>query len=160
VLLAGSVALSQPKIGYVNSSKIFQEIPEAQDAQRRIDAMTKPVEDSIAALQKQLQDKFEEYRKKESMMTDAAKRSAQDELQALQVRAREYAQEKDTELSKQRDRIIEPLKEKILRAIEQVAKAEKYTFVFDQTETVRVLLYGDPREDLTNRVIDKLKRGK
>jgi outer membrane protein len=111
-------------------------------------------------MQKELQDKYEEYRKKQALMNDAAKRTAEDELQALQLRAREYAQDRDTDLAKQRDRIIEPLKDKILKAIEQVAKMEKYTFVFDQTENVRVLLYGDPREDLTNRVIDKLKRGK
>jgi len=32
--------------------------------------------------------------------------------------------------------------------------------VFDQTEQVQILLYGDPNHDLTFKVIDRLKRGK
>jgi Skp family chaperone for outer membrane proteins len=52
------------------------------------------------------------------------------------------------------------LKEKILKAIERIAKAEKYNFVFDRTEQVNILLYADSKDDLTNRVLDNLKRGK
>ncbi|HET6273964.1 MAG TPA: OmpH family outer membrane protein [Bacteroidota bacterium] len=151
------------KIGYVNSTKIFQELPEAQEAQRRIDGMTRPFQDSLAAMEKDLTTKIEEYQKKEALMNDAAKKAAQQEFADLRRRYEEFRVEKfgnDGELAKQTDRIINPLKEKILKAIEQVAKQEKYTFVFDQTDQVRVLLYGDTKEDLTNRVIDKLKRGK
>lgn len=156
-------AYAQQKVGYVNSTKIFQEIPEAQDAQKRIDAITKPYQDSLAAMERDLQTKIEEYQKKEALMNEAAKRSAQQEFGDLKRKYDEFRFEKfgnEGDIAKQTDKIINPLKEKILRAIESVAKAEKYTFVFDQTENVKVLLYGDPREDLTNRVIDKLKRGK
>jgi outer membrane protein len=156
-------ANAQQKIAYVNSTKIFQEIPEAQDAQKKIDALTKPYQDTLATMEKDLQDRIEEYQKKESLMNDAAKKAAQQEFADLKRKYDEFRFEKfgnDGEVAKKTDRIINPLKEKILRAIEAVAKAEKYTFVFDQTENVKVLLYGDPKEDLTNRVIDKLKRGK
>jgi outer membrane protein len=156
-------ARAQQKIGYVNSSKIFQEIPEAQDAQKKIDALTKPYQDTLATMEKDLQDRIEDYQKKEPLMNDAAKKAAQQEFADLKRKYDEFRFEKfgnDGEVAKRTDKIINPLKEKILRAIESVAKSEKYTFVFDQTENVKVLLYGDPKEDLTNRVIDKLKRGK
>ena len=164
LVLASAVATSaQQKIGFVNSTKIFQEIPEAQDAQKRIDAITKPYQDSLAAMEKALQTKIDEYQKKESLMNDAAKKAAQQEFSDLKQKYDQFRLEKfgnDGEIAKQTDKIINPLKDKILKAIEKVAKGEKYTFVFDQTENVKVLLYGDPREDLTNRVIDLLKRGK
>lgn len=166
VLLMAVIGMSgaqQQKIGYVNSTKIFQEIPEAQEAQKRIDALTKPYQDTLATMEKELQAKIDDYQKRESLLNDAAKKSAQQEFADLKRKYDEFRLEKfgtDGELAKQTDKIINPLKDKILRAIERVAKAEKYTFVFDQTENVKVLLYGDPREDLTNRVIDMLKRGK
>lgn len=162
VLIAGASS-AQQKIGYVNSTKIFQEIPEAQDAQKKIDAITKPYQDSLAAMEKELQVKIEEYQKKETLMNDAAKKAAQQEFSDLKRKYDEFRLDKfgnDGEIAKQTDKIITPLKDKILKAIEKVAKEEKYTFIFDQTENVKVLLYGDSREDLTNRVIDKLKRGK
>ena len=151
------------KIGYVNSTKIFQELPEAQDAQKRIDALSKPLQDSLEAKQRDLQAKYDEYQKKEAMMNEAAKRAAQQEILELERKYNEFRIEKfgnDGDLAKQTDRIITPIKDKIIKAIAAVAKEEKYNFVFDKTEQVLVLLYGDTNHDLTFKVIDKLKRNK
>jgi outer membrane protein len=165
LLLAISLPLSAQtqKIGYVNSAKIFQELPEAKDAQRRIDAMQKSIQDSLELMQRQFQTKYEDYQKKESLMNEAAKRSAQEELVSMQRDFELYRQQKlgnDSELAKESERLLEPLKEKVLKAIERVARDEKYSFIFDRTDQVTVLLYGDSNHDLTYKVIDKLKRGK
>jgi outer membrane protein len=160
-LTLGAMPLfAQQRIGYVNSPKIFEELPEAKDASKRLEAFAKPVQDTLATFQKRLEEKVEEYQKKEGMMNDAAKKSAQQEIQDLQLRAREYATAKDQELAKHRERILAPLKEKIMRAIERVAKAEKYSYVLDQNDQLNILLYAEPKDDLTNRVLDNLKRGK
>lgn len=151
------------KIGFVNSAKIFQELPEAKEAQKKIDAITKPYQDSLEMKEKHLQARYDEYQKKEALMTDAAKKAAQQELLELQRNYNEFRAEKfggDGELAKQTDKVLAPLKDKILKGIEKVAKEEKYSFVFDQTEQVKVLLYGDVSHDLTYKVIDRLKRGK
>jgi outer membrane protein len=151
------------KIGFVNSGKIFQELPEAQDAQKRIDAMTKPIQDAIETKEKELQAKIDDYKKKESMMNDAAKKTAQDEILDLEQKYRAYRAEKlgnDGELAKETEKVLAPLKAKILAGIERIAKEEKYAFVFDKTEQVNILLYGEPSHDLTFKVIDRLKRGK
>ncbi len=160
MLMIAAGANAQQKVGYVNSTKIFSEIPEAADAQKRLEALAKPIQDEIEKREKEIDNKLNEYKQKEALMNDAAKRTAQQEIYDMDQKLREYKLQKNEELGKQQDKIINPIKDKILKAIEAIAKAEKYTFVFDQTENVRVLLYGDPREDLTNRVIDRLKRGK
>lgn len=162
-LALGSSAFAQQKIGFVNSTKIFQEIPEAKEAQRKLEAAAKPIQDEIEKREKVIQDKLDEYKKKEAVMNDAAKRTAQQEIYDLDQQLREYKLDKlgnDGELAKQQEKILNPVKEKILKAIERVAKDLKYSFVFDQTDNVRVLLYGEPASDLTFKVIDRLKTGK
>jgi len=114
-------------------------------------------------MQKDLQARYEDYQKKESMMNDASKRTEQQKLVEMERRANEYRVEKfgqDGELARQTEKIINPIREKIKSAIASVAKEEKYSFVFDKTEQIQVLLYGDPNQDITFKVIDKLKRGK
>ena len=162
-VLAGVLQAQSQKIGFVNSSKIFQELPEAQEAQRRIDALTKPVQDELDRREREIQSKVDDYKKKESMMNEAAKKAAQEEVLRLEESYRAYRQEKlsnDGELAKETEKVLAPLKAKILQGIERVAKEEKYTFVFDKTEQVNILLYGDTAHDLTFKVIDRLKRGK
>jgi outer membrane protein len=164
LMLCGLTAQAQTqKIGYVNSTKIFQEYPAALDAQKKIDAIGRPFQDSLEAMQKDLQARYEDYQKKEAMMNDVAKKSKQQELVELERRANEYRTEKfgqDGELARKTEQIINPVREKIKAAIAVIAKEEKYSFVFDRTEQIQVLLYGDPNQDLTFKVIDRLKRGR
>jgi outer membrane protein len=164
LVLFGAAAQAQTqKIGYVNSTKIFQEYPAALDAQKKIDAIGRPLQDSLEAMQRDLQARYEDYQKKEAMMNDASKKAKQQELVDLERQANQYRAEKfgqDGQLARETEKIINPIREKIKTAISAVAKEEKYSFVFDKTEQIQVLLYGDPNHDITFKVIDKLKRGK
>jgi outer membrane protein len=164
VAVGASCAFAQAqKIGYVNSAKIFQELPAAQDAQKKIDALGKPIQDSLETMQKELQARYEEYQKKEALMTDAAKKTEQQKLVDYQRKAEEYRVAKlgnDGELARATEQLLAPLRERIKAAIATVAKEEKYSFIFDKTENVQILLYGDPTHDVTFKVIDRLKRGK
>jgi outer membrane protein len=164
LLLAASTVLGQTqKIGYVNSAKIFQERPDAQAAQRRIDAVAKPYQDSLEAMQKELTSRYEDYQKKEGLMNDASKRSEQQKLIEMERQFNQYRLEKfgnDGIIARESEKILAPIREKIRVSIANVAKEEKYAFVFDRTEQVQVLLYGDPAHDITFKVIDRLKRGK
>lgn len=164
VLVAVPQAFTQSqKIGYVNSAKIFQELPAAQDAQRRIDALSKPVQDSLEAMQRDLQARYEDYQKREALLNDAAKKSEQQKLIETERRMNEYRVQKlgnDGELARETEKLLNPLRERIKNAIATVAREEKYSFVFDKTETIQILLYGDPTHDITFKVIDRLKRGK
>ena len=159
-LCAAPALLAQQRIGFVNSAKIFDELPEARAAAKQLEGYAKPIQDSLQMMQKQIEEKYSDYQKKESMMTDASKRTTQQEIQDLQLRAREYAQTKDQDLARQREKIFTPVKDKILKAIERIARSEKYSFVLDQNENVNIVLYADPKDDLTNRVLDNLKRGR
>lgn len=164
VVLFGVAAQAQTqKIGFVNSTKIFQEYPAALEAQKKIDAVGRPFQDSLEAMQRELQSRYEDYQKKESMMNDQAKRAEQQKLVELERRANEYRLEKfgtDGELARETEKIINPVRERIKSAIAAVAKEERFSFVFDKTEQIQVLLYGDPNQDITFKVIDRLKRGR
>jgi outer membrane protein len=151
------------KIGYVNSAKIFQELPDAQIAQRKIDALSKPIQDTLEAMQRNLQTSYEEYQKKESLYNESTKKAEQQKLIEMERKMQEFRAAKlgqDGDLAKQTEKLLTPIRDKIRTAIATVAKEEKYNFVFDRTEQVQILLYGDPVHDMTYKVIDRLKRGK
>lgn len=151
----------QLKIGYVNSAKILEEYPEAQDAKKKLEAYGKRIQDSLEAMSSVYQAKLQEFQQKSSLMTDQAKQSMQQDLIAMEQRAMDYRERKlgrEGELSQYQDKILTPVYDKVKKIIEEVAKAEKLTFVFDKTDAVQILLYGDTKYDYTYRVIDRLKR--
>lgn len=161
-LASASMAGAQQRIAFVNSSKIFQELPAAQDAQKRIDGIGKPMQDSLETMKKELQEKYAEYQKKEALYNDATKKTEQQKLLEQERAVQEYQLTRfgqDGVLAHQSETIINPIRDRIKAAIGSVARELKYNFVFDKTEQIQILLYGDPKDDITFKVIDKLRRG-
>jgi outer membrane protein len=159
LLTAGIAAAQTTKAAYVDSEKILGELPEAQKASQELGAMVKSWQDSVAAMQSDLQKQVDEYQKQQSVMAAAKKDAEEKRLNDLNVRWREfYAQKLDPqkgEAAQEREKRLAPIREKVLRAIEAVAKEDGFTFVFDRAN----VLFADAKVDLTYKVIDRLKRG-
>jgi outer membrane protein len=154
---------SSLKIAYVNSATIIRELPEAQQVQKDLEANVKVWQDELEKMSKELQDGLDDYQKKKDMMDPKAKEDKEKSLQQLQTRAREYQYQKfDTregEAVKMREQKFAPIQARILEAIEKTAKEDGFTYVFDKMENATILLFADPKFDLTYKVIDRLKRG-
>jgi outer membrane protein len=151
-----------PKIGYVNSSQVLQQFPEAQEVNKKLEGMSRQWQTELEKMGSDLQSKYEDFQKKEPLLKEDEKQVRRQELIELEQRGIQYRQEKfgsDGQLAALTDSLLTPLKQKVIRVIEQVAKEEKLQFIFDRNEQIMVMLYGDPKFDYTNLVIDKLKRG-
>jgi outer membrane protein len=154
---------AQVKIGFVNSAKILQEYPEAVDANRRLDEMGKRWQAELETMSKTYQQRVQDYQKKEALMKEDEKKAQQEDLLAQERKIYDYRQQKfcnEGDLAVTTDSLLRPIKQKVMRVIESVAKDQKIQFMFDRNEQIVVLLYGEPKYDYTNLVIDKLKRGK
>lgn len=159
--VAGSTARAQLKIGYVNSETILKELPEAKDAKEKLAAIVKGWNDEIEKMSKDLQEKYEDYQKKQGLYNEQTKQVEQKRLIEQEQKMNEYRQQKfgqQGELAMQQDKVMQPIKEKVFRAIEKVAKEKQLSFVFDKATDV-LLLYADVKFDYTPDVQIYLKRG-
>jgi outer membrane protein len=150
------------KVGFVNSSKILQEYPEAQEVNKKLDAMAQAWQAEFEKMSKDFETKFQDYKKKEALMPDDQKRAAQEDLALMEQKGVAYRQQKfgqNGDLAMATDSLLGPVKKKVLKVIEQAAKEEKLQFIFDRNDQITVLLYGEAKYDYTNYIIDKLKRG-
>ena len=158
-LLVTVAAAQSGKSAFVDSEKILGDLPEAQQASKELDAMVKAWQDSVQQMSDNLQKQVEDFQNRQSVMSTTAKDAEQRRLQDLNQQIRDYYTKKldprTGEAVAEREKRLAPIRDKVLKAIETVAKEEGYTFVFDKAN----LLYGDSRVDLTYKVLDRLKRG-
>ncbi len=155
-----SNAQDKLKIGYVNSDTILKNLPEAKDAQDKLAAIAKNWQDELDRMSKDLQAKYEDYQKKQAMYNDATRQTEQQKLVAEQQKVQQYNEDKfgqKGEFALQRDKLMTPIRDKIMKAIEKVAKEEKLNFVFDKAGDA-VVLYADASFDITYKVLDRMKR--
>ncbi|MBN1398579.1 MAG: OmpH family outer membrane protein [Bacteroidetes bacterium] len=165
LMLAVSVSSAQQnaKIAFVNSETILRELPEAQALRKELESTIKVWQDELEKMSKELQEGIEDYQKKQAMLDPKAKADKEKSLQDLQQKARDYQYQKfdsrDGEAVKLREKKFAPIQDRVMKAIEKVAKEGKFNFVFDKLDVTSNLLYADSKYDLTYKVIDRLKTG-
>jgi len=163
ILLFGTMSFGQTKIGYVDSQLILQQLPAAIKAQGDLDALTNKWSAHIDSLTKELQKEYAAYQKNAKKYSKSKLQSEQKKLVAKQKVIDDYKKAKfgqpNGEIYKKNEEIFGPVKKQIYDAIKKVAKAEKMNFVLDKAGDA-IILYGDPKYDVTYKVLDKLKTGK
>ncbi|MBE0643438.1 MAG: OmpH family outer membrane protein [Bacteroidetes bacterium] len=150
------------KIGYVDSQKIFEGLPEAQDVQKQLDKQLGLWQDTLETMSKEYMTEVEAYQAQQAMMSASVKEEKQQVLIRMQqdvtdYRTRKFGQTGDA--ARLRQAMLQPLQNKVLKAIEEMAKEEKLNFVFDKIEDAALLLYAEAKFDYTFKVLDFLKRG-
>ncbi len=149
---------SQLKIGYVDSETIMRQLPEAQEAQRRVDELIKQWQGELQKMRDEWKTKYDEYEKRKLILTDEARAQMEKELTELDRKIADFQMQKfgpDGELYRRQAEIVKPIQDKIFNAIKEVALEEGYDFVFDKSGEI-LLLYANEKYDLTQKVLNKL----
>ncbi len=157
-----SFAQTTQKLGYVDSQTILTQLPESIKAQGDLDALTNKWTAQLDSMTQAYQAALANYQKQANTMPEDKKLAAQQNLIAQEQSLIDFRRLKfgqgTGEIYKKQEELFNPVKEKIYRAIEEVAKREGMQFVFDKSGDI-VLLYADAAFDITYQVLDKLKRG-
>lgn len=156
---AASGLRAQSRIGFLDAAAILKRMPEAQDAQAQLDRMTDEWKREAATMDQELTRKRNEYERKKLIMTDAERSAVEVDISELKKRLDKYRQDKfgaSGELFTQQQSLMQPVYDKLLKAIEEAAAEAKYDYVFDRSSKDHLMLYSNAKFDLTLNVAKKL----
>ena len=153
-----TAVLAQQKIAYVDSDLIYENYPEFSTAQQSLDRVAEQWEQDLAERQDRLDEMFQEYQARELLYTAESRQQKQNEIIAAEEeleRLRRQYFGPEGQLFEQQEQILRPIQEKVLIAIEEVAEAEGYDYVFDRGGDF-VFLYTNEKLDITDLVLEEL----
>lgn len=148
------------KIGHVSSEAIMKELPDAQDAQRQLDALVVEWQNELQKMQQEWQRKYDEYDKRKLIMTDQRRADAEKELQELDRRIAEFRNQKfgqNGELFNKQNELMKPVQDRVFKAIQDVAIEEGYDYIFDKSGEI-LMMYANEKNDVTAKVLAKLQQ--
>jgi outer membrane protein len=147
-----------PKIGYTSVEYIITQVPESKQIQADLEAYGKQLENQLQSKQKMLQEKYEAYQKGAATMADAIRADKEREIRDLQQQLVDFQKDAEESLLKKENQLLEPLLEKIEKAINEVAKEEEYTYIInsDAGRNATVLLYKKEEFNITDKVLKKV----
>jgi len=159
LLLAVPSVFPQGKIGHINSEAIFKALPEAQDAQRSLDAQMTEWDKELQQMQAEWKKKLDEYDKKKLIMTDQSKLEAEQELRTLEKNIAEFRNKKfgpNGELFLQQNEVMKPIQNKLFQVLKDIAREDEYDYIFDQSGEI-LLLFANEKNDLTQTVLERMQ---
>lgn len=158
LILSGSAsAQSQtPKYGHLNLGNLLESMPETKAANEKL----KVYADSLSVIDEKMTKEFQdEYRKLEQeynagMLTPVQVQQRQADLQKKQEAIELFEQNAQQAVAQRREELLKPLVDKVEKAVQDVAKENKYLMIFDTSSGA--LLFASETEDIEPLVKKKL----
>ena len=148
------------KFGHIDSQKLMSEMPESQEAQKTLETEQKSIRDQLETMQVELNNKLNDYQNNMALQegdpkkwTGAIKEDREKEMNGLNQRIQEFQQTASQELQKKQAELLQPILEKLQNAIKDVAKENKFTYIF---EVNSLLYHSEESIDITSMVKAKL----
>jgi Outer membrane protein len=150
----GLSSFAQQKLGYINSEELILSMPEAKKADADIQAYAKTFQEQLTSMQKELETKYKAYEAGVKTMTEAMREVKEKELTDLQKRIESTQQSAEEKIAAKRQEFLKPITDKADKAIQEVAKAKGYSFIFDTS--AGSIIYALPSDNILDDVKAKL----
>lgn len=131
ILLIASGAMAQgAKFGHLHSTYVMSKMPEYTVAMKKLTALDSTYNMELEKLYVEINRKIEDYQKDETS-PQVIKDVKAEEIQGLQVRAQQVQARIEQDLQNQQGVLFSPLREKLVTAINEIAKEKELVYVFD-----------------------------
>lgn len=144
------------KFGHINTQELLAQLPERDSAEVKYTAFTKDLQEQVETLQVEFNKKQQAYDQKQTTWTDAIKEAKYKELEDLYKRIQEFNQTASQEAQRKQSELMRPIVEKATKAIEKVAKANGFIYIFDITTANLAYYDKEASVDILDMVLKEL----
>lgn len=154
-LILTSMAIAVPtwadtKIGFVNTERLLREAPLSVAAQKKLEREFASRDQELQKLAKQARDLQAQLDKDGVTMSETERRNKERDLGNLNRDLQRQGREFREDLNLRRNEELGQIQERARKAIQDIAKAEKFDIIVEQA------VYVDARTDITDRVMKAL----
>ena len=151
MLIGGSAAAADLKIGFVNTERVFRDAAPAVRAQKKIEQEFAKRDQDMQKMAEQVRKMQEDLEKNSVTMTESDRRGKEREFGELSKDFQRKQREFREDLNQRRNEELAAVLERANRTIKAIAESEKYDIIFQEA------VYASPRIDITDKVIKALE---
>ena len=147
---AFSAAAADTKIGFVNTERLLREAPLSVAAHKKLEREFAARDQELQKLAKQARDLQAQLDKDGVTMSDSERKAKERDLGNLNRDLQRQGREFREDLNLRRNEELGQIQERARKAIQDIAKAEKFDLIVEQA------VFVDPKSDITDRVMKAL----
>ena len=156
ILMFSMHGLSAQKFAYVNTQEILQNLPEVKEANANIETFRNQLINLGQKKVETLRTKYAELEQKQAQ-GDISPKQLEMEAQKLkedEMKIAQFEQESQQRILEKSEELLKPIRDKVQKAIDDVAKESGYSYIFDAS--MGFILYADESANASAKVKAKL----
>jgi outer membrane protein len=151
--LSSMAAEAAQKIGYINTAKVFQSLPQREVALQKIQSEFKDRAQELKQMETDIKEKVAKLKRDSSLMSSDEIDQLRIEISQLDSSYKIKGQAFKQATAKREQEENQKLFKIIGEAVDKVAKKEKYDLIID----AQALRYATPGYDISDQVINAIK---
>lgn len=148
------------RIGYIDMDYILENVPEYQEASAQLETKVQKWKSEIEIQLQEVEDMKKDLNNERALLTKELVEEREEDIQYKEQEILDYQQKRfgpKGDIVVQKKQLIQPVQDQVFNAVQEIAGAKKYDFVFDKSADV-VMLYSAERHDISDQIIRSIKR--
>jgi outer membrane protein len=154
-----AVMVGQPRIGYMNTQKVINNLPQRKRVQKKMDTFVQEKQKKLTKRATQYRQAVTKFQKNKDSMTKEKQDARQKELLKEQASLNKYNQTIRQEVQQKRQQLLSPIFNSIDSTIAVVAKEKNLDFVLSQSTSAgnKIIFYAAPDQpNISEEVLNRL----
>ncbi len=164
-LLLLSIAFAMPnhanaqKFALVDMEYILKNVPAYERANEQLNQVSKKWQAEVEALNTEAGTMYKNYQNEVVFLSQEQKKKRQEEIMNKEKEASDLKRKyfgPEGELFKKRQSLMTPIQDEIYNAVKDISDQRGYSLVIDRASESAGIIYGSPKVDISNEVLQKL----
>ena len=161
LMALSAVGMQAQKFALLDMEYILKNVPAYERANEQLNQVSKKWQAEIEALNTEAGTMYKNYQNEVVFLSEEQKKERQEaimqkEKQAAELKRKYFGPE--GELYKKREALITPIQEEIYNTVKEISELRSYSLVIDRASDSGII-YGSPKVDISNEVLEKLGYG-
>ena len=148
------------RIGYIDMEYILQNVPDYLEAKNQLELKAQKWKQDAETKKNEITRLKESLKTERVLLTKELIEEREEEIQFQETELSDFQQKKfgpTGELNVQKAVLTKPIQDQVFTAVQDIAEARKYDFVFDKSSDL-TMLFSAKRYDISDQVIRVLNR--
>jgi len=148
------------KVGYIDMEYILQNVPNYIEAKAQLEQKAQKWKQEIEAKKIEINKLTEALKAEKPLLTAELIEEREAEIKFLENEKLDYQQKRfgpNGDLIIQKAGLVKPIQDQVFTAVQDIAEARKYDFIFDKSSHLTIL-FAAKRFDISDQVIRVLNR--
>ncbi|MBP6181479.1 OmpH family outer membrane protein [Flavobacterium sp.] len=148
------------KVGYIDMEYILQNVPDYTEAKIQLEQKAQKWKQEVEVKKNEIDKLKNALKAEQALLTKELISEREAEIKFLENENLDYQQKKfgaNGDLIQQKSVLAKPIQDQVFTAVQDIAEAKKYDFIFDKSSDL-TMLFAAKRFDISDQVIRVLTR--